>query len=186
MTCTRHLSPWAQSPIVCIKISESEVRARFPVATSRRNKNISEFCCFKRTNTTVWHAGSLVPELTRSCSFPQARAEPPPQSEVHLYDHIHTSGNRVPTETQQRGTALHFTTEHRLHCETFFGGVSAVWFWFKCGFWCRSLNPDYVALLAFLSADIFFFLTPFLVFPSPQPPLLSLTSFLALPPRVGL
>lgn len=107
--------------LFALKYPKSEVRARFPVATSQKNKNISEFCCFKHANISVWHAGSLVPELTWSCSSPQARTEPPPQSEVHLYDHIHTSGNRVPTETQQRGTALHFTTEHRLHCETFWG-----------------------------------------------------------------
>lgn len=158
MTCT---SVTVSNVSYCLhlKYPKSEVRAQFPVAKSPKNKNVSEFCCFKHANITVWHAGSLVPELTWSCSSPQARAEPPPQSEVHLYDHIHTSGNRVPTETQQRGTALHFTTEHRLHCETFwvfFFGVSAVWFWFKCGFRCRSLNPDYVALLAFLSADFFF------------------------------
>lgn len=166
MTCTRHLSPWVMSPIVCIKISE--IRSPCSVAASQKNKNISESCCFKHTNITVWHAGSLVPELTWCCSSPQARAEPPPQSEVHLYDHIHTSGNRVPTETQQRGTAQHFIVKR------FFFGVSAVWFWFKCGFRCRSLNSDYVALLAFLSPDIFFFnpvsglpLPPSLYFLSP-------------------
>lgn len=33
----------------------------------------------------------------------QARAEPPTQSQVHLHDHVHAAGNRVSTETQQRG-----------------------------------------------------------------------------------
>lgn len=35
--------------------------------------------------------------------LPQTRTKSPTQSQVYLHDHIHSSGNRVPTETQQRG-----------------------------------------------------------------------------------
>lgn len=35
--------------------------------------------------------------------LPQTRTQSPTQGQVYLHDHIHSSGNWVPTETQQRG-----------------------------------------------------------------------------------
>lgn len=81
--------------------------------------------CFFFVNEQHWLASCFFCSLANNIYLlhPQARTESPTQSEVHLYDHIHTAGNRVPTETQQRGIThtLQQSAKHcHLHCRALF------------------------------------------------------------------
>lgn len=72
----------------------------------------SGFCLFHVTSCFSCSLANLC------LVHPQTRTESSTQSEVHLYDHIHTAGNWVLTETQQWGTmhTLNRAQPHSSHC----------------------------------------------------------------------
>lgn len=110
----------------CVKNGYKVLKGAFTL--TRRCNEASVVCvsvCFFFVNKQHWLASCFFCSLANNIYLlhPQARTESPTQSEVHLYDHIHTAGNRVPTETQQRGIAhtLQQSAQHcHLHCRALF------------------------------------------------------------------
>lgn len=111
---------------------------------------------------------------------PQTRTESPTQSEVHLYDHIHTAGNWVPTETQQWGilhTLQHTTQLHISHCHDLFFPVMTICLDSLLGSWHFSAH----CLVNFTGIPLSLLFSPVSGSTPPPFPLLFLTSVLALP-----